>query len=330
MFFSVSLLLRGGGADGRGISGTGASAIGGGPAPRGQRRAPLLTRPGLPGGASGGFGAHPRAGAYARAPPRPFSAGRGRAGPRRGRSAGHRGAEARSGAAGRREIKGGGETAPAAESEQRAQQAAPGATACGEMSNVRISNGSPTLERMEARQSEYPKPSACRNLFGPVNHEELNRELKKHLQEMEEAYQRKWNFDFQNHRPLEGRYEWQAVEKGSSPDFYFRPPRLRKAVCKSAGRQSLDVNGNCQSVVFVGSQGISEDTHCVAQKTDVSENQTDLAEQCTAQRKRPAADDSSPQNKRANTTEEEVSEDSPSASSVEQTPKKSSPGRHQT
>ncbi|NXK67147.1 CDN1B inhibitor, partial [Sylvietta virens] len=198
------------------------------------------------------------------------------------------------------------------------------------MSNVRISNGSPTLERMEARQSEYPKPSACRNLFGPVNHEELNRELKKHLQEMEEAYQRKWNFDFQNHRPLEGRYEWQAVEKGSLPDFYFRPPRLRKAVCKSAGRQSLDVNGNCQTVVFVGSQGISEDTHCVAQKTDVSENQTDLAEQCTAQRKRPAADDSSPQNKRANTTEEEVSEDSPSASSVEQTPKKSSPGRHQT
>ncbi|KAM9276579.1 cyclin-dependent kinase inhibitor 1B [Cariama cristata] len=198
------------------------------------------------------------------------------------------------------------------------------------MSNVRISNGSPTLERMEARQSEYPKPSACRNLFGPVNHEELNRDLKKHRQEMEEACQRKWNFDFQNHKPLEGRYEWQAVEKGSSPDFYFRPPRLLKAVCKSAGRQSLDVNGNCQTVVFVGSQGISEDTRCVAQKTDVSENQTDFAEHCTGQRKRPATDDSSPQNKRANTTEEEVSEDSPSASSVEQTPKKSSPRRHQT
>ncbi|NXK29654.1 CDN1B inhibitor, partial [Arenaria interpres] len=162
------------------------------------------------------------------------------------------------------------------------------------MSNVRISNGSPTLERMEARQSEYPKPSACRNLFGPVNHEELNRELQKHRQEMEEACQRKWNFDFQNHKPLEGRYEWQAVEKGSSPDFYFRPPRLLKAVCKSAGRQSLDVNGNCQTLVFVGSQGISEDTHCVDQKTDVSENQTDFAEQCSGQRKRPAADGNVP------------------------------------
>ncbi|NXN15912.1 CDN1B inhibitor, partial [Indicator maculatus] len=198
------------------------------------------------------------------------------------------------------------------------------------MSNVRISNGSPTLERMEARQSEYPKPSACRNLFGPVNHEELNRDLMKHRQEMEEACQRKWNFDFQNHKPLEGRYEWQVVEKGSSPDFYFRPPRLLKAACKSAGRQSLDVNGNCQTMVFVGSQGISEDTHCVDQKTDVSENQTDFAEQCTGQRKRPATDDSCPQNKRANTTEEEVSEDSPNASSVEQTPKKSSPRRQQT
>ncbi|CAM4443360.1 cyclin-dependent kinase inhibitor 1B [Lepidochelys kempii] len=199
------------------------------------------------------------------------------------------------------------------------------------MSNVRISNGSPTLERMEARQSEYPKPSACRNLFGPVNHEELNRDLKKHHKDMEEACQRKWNFDFENHKPLAGRFEWQAVEKGSSPDFYFRPPRPPKVVCKAATHESLDVNGNCPTtVIVVGSQGISEDTHFVDQKTDVSENQTDLADQCTGQRKRPATDDSSPQPKRANTTEEEVSEESPSASSVEQTPKKSSPRRRQT
>ncbi|CAM2097540.1 unnamed protein product [Caretta caretta] len=98
---------------------------------------------------------------------------------------------------------------------------------------------------MEARQSEYPKPSACRNLFGPVNHEELNRDLKKHHKDMEEACQRKWNFDFENHKPLAGRFEWQAVEKGSSPDFYFRPPRPPKVVCKAATHESLDVNGNC-------------------------------------------------------------------------------------
>nr|XP_033723210.1 cyclin-dependent kinase inhibitor 1B [Tursiops truncatus] len=96
------------------------------------------------------------------------------------------------------------------------------------MSNVRVSNGSPSLERMDARQAEYPKPSACRNLFGPVNHEELTRDLEKHCRDMEEASQRKWNFDFQNHKPLEGNYEWQEVEKGNLPEFYYRPPRPPK------------------------------------------------------------------------------------------------------
>ncbi|KAM9368001.1 LOW QUALITY PROTEIN: cyclin-dependent kinase inhibitor 1B-like [Phaethornis superciliosus] len=192
----------------------------------------------------------------------------------------------------------------------------------------RIPANTGILECMEARQSDYLKPSACRNLFGLVNHEELNRDLKKHLQEME-ACQRKWNFDLQKYKPVEGRYEWQAVENGSSPHFYFRPPRLLKAVCKSAGHQSLNVNRNCQMVVFVSSQGISEDTHCVDQKTDVSEKQTDFAEQCTGQRKRPATNDSSPQNTRANTIRRDFRR-LPRASSVEQTPKKSSPRRHQT
>uniref|UniRef100_A0A8C8RH07 Cyclin-dependent kinase inhibitor 1B n=1 Tax=Pelusios castaneus TaxID=367368 RepID=A0A8C8RH07_9SAUR len=195
------------------------------------------------------------------------------------------------------------------------------------MSNVRISNGSPTLERMEARQSENPKPSACRNLFGPVSHDELSRDLLRYHREMEEACQKKWNFDFQSYKPLPGRFEWQAVERGSSPDFYFRPPRPPKVLGRSAPREGLDVNGNCP---VGGSQGISEDTHWVDQKTERSENQTDLAEQCTGQRKRPATEDSSPQPKRANTTEEEVSEEAPSATSVEQTPKKSSPRRCQT
>lgn len=429
-------------------------------APPGPRRAAPLPARLLPSGAAraarrrlSGFG---RPGAYAIARCRLSSAGRGGAAER-----GPYGERPRRGTCERPRVRSGEE-----ERGEPRENPPPSVTAEreGEMSNVRISNGSPTLERMEARQSEYPKPSACRNLFGPVNHEELNRDLKKHRKEMEEACQRKWNFDFQNHKPLEGRYEWQAVEKGSSPDFYFRPPRLPKAVCRSVGRQSLDVNGNCQTAICAASQGISEDTHCVGRKTDVAGSQTDFAEQCAGQRKRPAADgnvtpraapragpgtrllpsqrprcrpqhrelrgrwgpgarasrpsaplseerrggsiaglgaklkraslaereacpcppsrspvadvgmrgcagispgpvappapgcrastlrdnilnqcsppsppvfnfpllDSSPQNKRANTTEEEVSEDSPSASSVEQTPKKSSPRRHQT
>lgn len=159
---------------------------------------------------------------------------------------------------------------------------------------MRVSNGSPSLERMDARQAEYPKPSACRNLFGPVNHEELTRDLEKHCRDMEEASQRKWNFDFQNHKPLEGKYEWQEVEKGSLPEFYYRPPRPPKGVCKVPAQESQDVSGNRQAVPLIGSQANSEDTHLVDQKTDTPDNQTGLAEQCTGIRKRPATDGKDP------------------------------------
>ena len=162
------------------------------------------------------------------------------------------------------------------------------------MSNVRVSNGSPSLERMDARQAEYPKPSACRNLFGPVNHEELTRDLEKHCRDMEEASQRKWNFDFQNHKPLEGKYEWQEVEKGSLPEFYYRPPRPPKGACKVPAQESQDVSGNRQAVPLIGSQANTEDTHLVDQKTDTSDNQTGLAEQCPGIRKRPATDGNDP------------------------------------
>ncbi|KAI4586339.1 hypothetical protein MJG53_004126 [Ovis ammon polii x Ovis aries] len=198
------------------------------------------------------------------------------------------------------------------------------------MSNVRVSNGSPSLERMDARQAEYPKPSACRNLFGPVNHEELTRDLEKHCRDMEEASQRKWNFDFQNHKPLEGKYEWQEVEKGNLPEFYYRPPRPPKGACKVPAQEGQDASGARPAVPLLGSQANPEDTHLVDQKTDAPDSQTGLAEQCPGIRKRPAADDSSPQNKRANRTEENVSDGSPNAGSVEQTPKKPGLRRRQT
>ncbi|KAJ7329419.1 hypothetical protein JRQ81_015593 [Phrynocephalus forsythii] len=211
------------------------------------------------------------------------------------------------------------------------------------MSHVRISNGSPTLERMEARQADYPKPSACRNLFGPVDHEELARELQKHSRDLEEASRRKWNFDFHRYQPLEGRYEWQAVGKDALPDFYSRPPRL--ATAKAAGHKrppgGSGVHGSCPSAGFRRSQGTADDEDDAdaaeedglgpGQKAEAAGAPAEFGGQNAGPRKRPASDDSSPRNKRANTTEEEViSEGSSSASSVEQTPKKSSPRRRQT
>lgn len=198
------------------------------------------------------------------------------------------------------------------------------------MSNVRVSNASPSLERMDARQAEYPKPSACRNLFGPVNHEELTRDLERHCRDMEEASQRKWNFDFQNHRPLEGRYEWEEVQEDSLPEFYCRPPRPPKGACKVPGPQSQDVNGSRQPGPLIGSAANSEDTQLEPKTDAASDSQAGLGDQCAGARKRPAADDSTSQNKRANRTDENVSDGSLNAGSVEQTPKKPGLRRPQT
>ncbi|KAL6474516.1 hypothetical protein MHYP_G00180770 [Metynnis hypsauchen] len=137
------------------------------------------------------------------------------------------------------------------------------------MSNVRLSNGSPTLERMDARLSDQPKPSACRSLFGPVDHEELTRELKGHLRAMEEASTETWNFDFATYTPLpHGRYLWTAVDTTDLPNFY-----------SSTGSKSVDVNGNHERLA------------------ERSESQTERREQqqhaAKGQRKRPACLDSS-------------------------------------
>ena len=146
------------------------------------------------------------------------------------------------------------------------------------MSNVRLSNGSPTLERTEPRVSEHPKPSACRSLFGSVDHEELKRDLKGHLREMEDTASAKWGFDFASYSPLvNDRLDWKLVDCRDVPDFYQRPLRTRtreKGVC-SAGNNNVDLNGNHSCVV-------------VAAPGDDSSARSDGQKECTGLRKRPA------------------------------------------
>ncbi|XP_060634094.1 cyclin-dependent kinase inhibitor 1B [Anolis sagrei] len=195
------------------------------------------------------------------------------------------------------------------------------------MSTVRVSSGSPTLERMEARQAEgAPKPSACRSLFGPVDHAELARELRRHRRQAEEAAQARWEFDFLREQPLRGpepRFEWRALRKDALPDFYSRPPRLARRPAASPPRRH-----HCK--------GLS--AHNQEEEEEEEEEEDGVPEAARAEegqgppssRKRPVSDDSCLPNKRANMTEEAISEGSPSASSVEQTPKKSSPRHRQT
>ncbi|XP_030076363.1 cyclin-dependent kinase inhibitor 1 [Microcaecilia unicolor] len=51
----------------------------------------------------------------------------------------------------------------------------------------------------------------CRNLFGPVDHEQLKHDCQELLQSFHEEAKQKWNFDFVNEMPLEGAYKWERV-----------------------------------------------------------------------------------------------------------------------
>lgn len=88
------------------------------------------------------------------------------------------------------------------------------------MSNVQLSSS--TLERLAARRTFpfHARTSACRNLFGPVDHEEVNREMKQHMREISERDQRRWNFNFETDTPLSGDYEWEETPVDSTPVFY--------------------------------------------------------------------------------------------------------------
>ncbi|XP_015270340.1 PREDICTED: cyclin-dependent kinase inhibitor 1C [Gekko japonicus] len=91
------------------------------------------------------------------------------------------------------------------------------------MSNVHLSSAS-TLERLAARRTFplHARTGVCRNLFGPVDHDELNRELRSKLREIREDSQRRWDYDFQSEAPLPGpgRLQWEAVAGDAVPAFY--------------------------------------------------------------------------------------------------------------
>ncbi|XP_012697943.1 cyclin-dependent kinase inhibitor 1Bb [Clupea harengus] len=185
------------------------------------------------------------------------------------------------------------------------------------MSNVRLSNGSPTLGRMDARLSDNLKSTACRSLFGPVNHEELKKDLKGRLHEMEEAASAKWNFDFSSHKPLpNGRYNWKTVD--DSPIFYTSLRASNVTDSCPSGNTNVDLNGNHNCVVVTPCKHSEE-------KAERAENQMDIRDQCNGQRKRPACHESSSQNKRSHTSLDDVSRCSGLTQAVENTPRKPSP-----
>ncbi|KFP25837.1 Cyclin-dependent kinase inhibitor 1, partial [Colius striatus] len=50
---------------------------------------------------------------------------------------------------------------------------------------------------------------AQRNLFGPVDHEQLHQDFQHMLRSSVERAQQKWNFDFLRDVPAEGLLQWE-------------------------------------------------------------------------------------------------------------------------
>ncbi|XP_069484617.1 cyclin-dependent kinase inhibitor 1B isoform X1 [Ambystoma mexicanum] len=179
------------------------------------------------------------------------------------------------------------------------------------MSDVRVSSSSPSLERMEPRQAQHPKLSTCRNLFGLCDREELKRDLARQTQEVELTFKERWNFDPRRDRPLPGKMDWKAVPRTEVPEYYSRPFSIKRGHTD----QSLDVNGNCSETF----QEISGDLR------GNGDSQTDSEEQCPGKRKRASTEAACPP-----CTASETETDAPACNSVEQTPSKRNPQRHQT
>ncbi|XP_028253198.1 cyclin-dependent kinase inhibitor 1Ba [Parambassis ranga] len=98
---------------------------------------------------------------------------------------------------------------------------------CNKMSDVRLSNASPTVERVDARQPDNVRPPVRRNLFGTPDPEEIRRCLQASVQGDVEAFEERYNYDPVNERPLSPRnYVWQ--EDRDAPEFYRRQPHRRQ------------------------------------------------------------------------------------------------------
>lgn len=77
------------------------------------------------------------------------------------------------------------------------------------------------------------RESVRRSLFGPVDHEQLRRDLKLKLREIAEQDSRRWNFNFQTDMPLPGRFEWEETPADCTAAFYQESALLRDPVSSS-------------------------------------------------------------------------------------------------
>uniref|UniRef100_A0A3Q3SDE5 Cyclin-dependent kinase inhibitor domain-containing protein n=1 Tax=Mastacembelus armatus TaxID=205130 RepID=A0A3Q3SDE5_9TELE len=120
------------------------------------------------------------------------------------------------------------------------------------------------------------KESVCRSLFGPVDHEQLRRDLELKLQEMSEQDMRRWNFNFQTDTPLPGGFQWEEIPADRAAAFYQESTQLEVAACSSNVEADARLSG-CEEGAGTDQENcprISNTRKCPAEVTPVRRKRT--------------------------------------------------------
>lgn len=86
-----------------------------------------------------------------------------------------------------------------------------------------------------------------RNLFGPVNHNQLQQDFERLLRMSVEVANKRWNFDFQNEKPGSGSsVEWEELRCQDVPAFY-RSCMVRSAALPLGKRRTPSSSSSSSS-----------------------------------------------------------------------------------
>ncbi|MEQ2274002.1 hypothetical protein XENORESO_012338 [Xenotaenia resolanae] len=69
------------------------------------------------------------------------------------------------------------------------------------------------------------RESVCRNLFGPVDHDQVRQDVQLKLKEIMEQDSQHWNFNFQSGIPQLGRFQWEEIPTDCAASYYQESPK---------------------------------------------------------------------------------------------------------
>jgi len=125
-----------------------------------------------------------------------------------------------------------------------------------------------------------PRNRVKRVLFGPTDHEENKKFVKRELEESNKAASQRWNFNFKEGTPCEGRFQWESAsgnqqqEEGREPPAEHKENRLsdieKDVLLGAEGGSSADLYTPLQGTSSPAEGGPSADPQTPLQDTSTS------------------------------------------------------------